>query len=326
MANFIALIRACPVGFGATVVVMARVDGDAPAELVLVSEAKIGDLLGRPGDRFEASGVRLHEGSLYVVFDDTPRVLRLAPDWDSSSGARPALIETGGRAGGYEGLTFEPSERQWYCLIEASETPTGGVRPGIDVLDESFRYVTTRWLDFPVKRENKGIEGIAVLARGGEEYVLGLCEGNACKSGSAGREPGQGRVQVFRRLPDADAATLDHAGTIRLPRSVLFEDYAALDVRGDVVTVVSQVTSALWVGRLRPGPGFADPFEDAGSTYLFPRDKAGRVLYCNIEGLTWLPDGSLVVVSDRAKTDEQASRCRQRDQSIHRFRLPDAGS
>ena len=136
------------------------------------------------------------------------RVLRLAQDWDAGS-AEPELIETGGRAEGYEGLTFEASERRFYCLIEASETPTGAVRPGIDVFDESFRYQTSRWLDFPVKRENKGIEGIAVLSRDGADYVLGMCEGNACKSGSAGREPGQGRIQVFRGLRDGRAIARD---------------------------------------------------------------------------------------------------------------------
>jgi hypothetical protein len=66
-------------------------------------------------------------------------------------------------------------------------------------------------------------------------------------------------------------------------------------------------------------------FEDEGVTYLFPRNKEGRILYCNLEGVTWLPDGRLVVVSDRAKVEEQASRCRRKDQSIHLFKRPALG-
>jgi hypothetical protein len=117
-----------------------------------------------------------------------------------------------------------------------------------------------------------------------------------------------------------------HTGTIKLPSSVLFEDYAGLDFRDRTVTVISQVTSAMWVGRVRPAPaGLDDPFEDKGSIYLFPRNREGRIVYCNLEGVTWLPDGSLVVVSDKAKADEQASRCRRKDQSIHLFKLPATG-
>jgi hypothetical protein len=290
-----------------------------PVLLELVRESKIGELLKEgPGKRYEASGVHFKDGYLYVVFDDHPNILRIAPDWSTSKEA-PELIETHVRTAGYEDITYQPYEKRWYCLIEASETRSGHFKPRIDEFDEEFRFIDSRWLDFPVKRENKGIEGLSTLRYQGEDYVLGLCEGNLCKSGSAGREPGQGRVQVFRRT-DGD---WQHAGTIRLPTSVLFEDYASLDFHDRAVTVISQVSSAMWVGRVRTAPaGLDDVFEDEGVTYLFPRDKGGRIIYCNLEGVTWLPDGRFVVVSDRAKADEQASRCRRKDQSIHIFKLP----
>jgi hypothetical protein len=290
--------------------------------LELVSESKIGELLrDRLPRRYEASGVHFKDGYLYVVFDDEPNILRIRPDWSTSEEA-PTLIETHVRTTGYEDITYQPFEKRWYCLIEASETRSGGFKPRVDEFDESFRFVDSRWLDFSVKRENKGIEGLSTLRHQGEDYVLGLCEGNLCKSGSAGREPGQGRIQMFRRT-DGD---WEHTGTIKLPRSVLFEDYASLDFHDRLVTVISQVSSAMWVGRVRPEPaGLDDVFEDEGRTYLFPRDKEGRIIYCNLEGVTWLPDGRLVVVSDRAKADEQSSRCRRKDQSIHLFKLPAQG-
>ncbi len=295
-----------------------------PAQLQLVREAKISDLLkGRREKRYEASGVHFVDGFLYVVFDDSTDVLRISPDWDASQ-ETPALIITHVQSAGYEDLTYQPSEKRWYCLIEASETQSGGLKPGIDEFDAAFHLVGSHWLDFPVKRENKGIEGLSTLRYRGEDAILGLCEGNACKSGSAGREPGQGRIQVFRRPDNAQsAAEWEHVDTIKLPSSVLFEDYAGLDVRDHTMTVVSQLSSAMWVGKLRPNPtGSHDLFEDEGRTYLFPRNREGRIIYCNVEGVTWLPDGRLVIVSDKAKPDEQASRCRQKDQSIHIFRLP----
>jgi hypothetical protein len=295
---------------------------EPPILLELVCEAKIGELLGKgAAGRYEASGVHFKGGYLYIVFDDAPNVLRLRPDW-STNGEAPTLIETHVRAAGYEDITYQPFEKRWYCLIEAAETKSGGFKPGIDEFDASFRFIGSHWLDFPVKRENKGIEGLSYLRYRDQDYILGLCEGNACKSGSAGREPGQGRIQVFRRTE----GDWQHTGTIRLPESVLFEDYASLDFRDRYVTVVSQVSSALWVGRVRRAPtGLDDLFEDGGRTALFPRDPKGRIIYCNLEGVTWLPDRRLVVVSDKAKSDEQASRCRRKDQSIHIFKLPARG-
>ena len=305
-----------------------------PILLELVREAKIGELLGEAhGKHYEASGVHFKDGYLYVVFDDAPDILRISPDWSTSQEA-PTLIETHVRAAGYEDITYQPFEKRWYCLIEASETRSGGFKPGIDEFDASFRFVESHWLDFPVKRQNKGIEGLSYLRYRDENYILGLCEGNACKSGSAGREPGQGRIQVFRRSAgersagerpagEPSAEDWQHTGAIKLPPSVLFEDYASLDLRNRYVTVISQVSSAMWVGRVRSDPaGLDDLFEDEGRTYLFPRNKDGRIIYCNVEGVTWLPDGRLVVVSDKAKSDEQASRCEQKDQSIHIFKLP----
>jgi len=295
---------------------------DQPVLLELVGESKIADLLkGTRGQRYEASGVHFKDGYLYVVFDDAPNILRIRPDWSTSEEA-PALIETHVRTTGYEDITYQPFEKRWYCLIEASETRPGRFRPLIDEFDESFQFIDSHWLDFPVKRENKGIEGLSYLRYRGQDTILGLCEGNACKSGSAGREPGKGRIQVFRRTDGEWQRT----GTIKLPETVLFEDYASLDFRDRYVTVISQVSSAMWVGRVRSDPtSLDDLFEDESRTFLFPRDKEERIIYCNLEGVTWLPDRRLVVVSDKAKADEQASRCRRKDQSIHIFKLPARG-
>lgn len=293
---------------------------DAPQRLELVKEATFAQLLGGGSrTRYEASGVHYRDGHLYVVFDDAPRVVRLRPDWDAA-GEAPVVIEAASRAGGYEDVTYQAEEKRWYCLVEACDNGAGEFRPVVDEFDESFEFLASHWLDFPVKRENKGIEGLSTLRLLGEDYLLGLCEGNACKSGSAGREPGQGRIHAFRR----GSSDWERVATIKLPRTVQFADYASLDVRNGSMTVVSQVSSSLWVGRLRADPsGFHDLFADAGRTYLFPRSRTGQILYCNIEGVTWLPDGTLVVVSDRAKPEEQAGRCRQHDQSIHMFRPAD---
>ena len=153
-------------------------------------------------------------------------------------------------------------------------------------------------MNYPLKGGNKGFEGLSTLYYAGNEYLLGLCEGNDCKSGNSGVEPGKGRIQVF----SWSAETWEHAGTIRLPEAVRFKDYASLDISNGSLTVISQASSALWVGGIHAQPGsLEDQFEDVGRLFLFPRDDEGRMMYCNMEGVTWLKNDHLVVVSDKRK-------------------------
>jgi hypothetical protein len=70
-----------------------------------------------------------------------------------------------------------------------------------------------------------------------------------------------------------------------------------------------------------------DLFVDEGTVYRFPCDSREKALFCNVEGVSWIDDRTLVVVSDRFKAGDQHDRCRTHDRSIHIFRLPDdAGS
>ena len=86
------------------------------------------------------------------------------------------------------------------------------------------------------------------MHRQGQTYLLGLCEGNRCQGGAAGRVPGGGRIHVFQR----GRHHWDRVAKIRLPETVLFVDYSGIAVNGDRIAVVSQVSSALWVGNLAP--------------------------------------------------------------------------
>jgi hypothetical protein len=294
---------------------------DKATVLELVQEARISELLkGAGGKRYEASGIFLKDGWLHIVFDDTPRLLRIRPDW-SQSGEEPILLDLKGTGSGYEDITYQPSASRWYCLIEAAERTSGVFMPRVDAFDESFAFMKSYWLDFPLKAGNKGFEGLSTLHVHGNDYLLCLCEGNDCKGGSAGAEPGKGRIQVFRWASE----TWVHTGTIRLPKAMRFRDYASLDLRNGRLTVISQATSAMWVGCLRADPdGPEERIKEDGRLYLFPRDNKDRILYGNLEGVTWLGNDRIVVVSDKVKAD-QPKRSARKDQSIHIFRLPAPG-
>ena len=289
--------------------------------LELVLEVQIGELLqGATDKRYEASGVFLKDDYLHIIFDDDPHLLRLGMDWQHAK-EEPFFLDLRDNGEGYEDITYHSSTNRWYCLIEAAETKSGIYMPRVDEFDQSFTFIKRYWLKFPLKAGNKGFEGLATLHYAGNEYLLGLCEGNDCKSGSAGVEPGKGRIQVFKRA----AEEWDHVGTIKLPKTVRFKDYSSLDICEGYLTVLSQSSSAMWVGRIRAQPAsLKDVFEDDGHLFLFPRDKKGQTIYCNLEGVTWLGNDRLVLVSDKGK-DKQSKRCARKGQSIHIFKLPSVG-
>ena len=284
--------------------------------LRLVKEHKLHELLGGSrDDRLEASGVCARGKSFYVIFDNAPHVARL--DCSLTAGHKDnVLLRQRGESVGFEDVTFHEGMKRFLIMIEALPF-RDAYRPLIEEYDEDFRFIEYNWVDFRLPGENKGIEGLCYVRRGNEDYVLGMCEGNRCKCGKAGRKPGGGRIQVFQK----GKGQWDHVGTLKLPKSVRFEDYASLRVEGDRIAVVSQVTSALWIGRLSPK---TLELVDEGQTYLFPRDERGRVIYCNIEGIAWVTPSRLVVVSDKRKPGEQPKCCGPKDQSIHLFDLPRA--
>ena len=119
---------------------------------------------------------------------------------------------------------------------------------------------------------------------------------------------------MFRRGP----RNWNRVAKIRLPETVLFEDYSGITVAGDRIAIVSQVSSALWLGHLAP-----DSWQvtGPGTSYALPADAEGNVVYGTAEGVSWIGPDRVVMVSDKAKP-EQDRRCRAKDQSIHIFRIP----
>src|SRR5262249_51273930 len=146
-----------------------------------------------------------------------------------------------------EDITYDPFNNRFYLLIEA-QPHFGNNMAKVEEYDEHFRYISSAWLDFPLDRLNKGFEGLTCIHWGEQTYLLGACEGNRCKGGAAGRKPGGGRIQIFSKEQDR----WDHVGTMRLPKTLLFEDYSSLTVVDDRIAVVSQASAAAWVGKFSP--------------------------------------------------------------------------
>jgi hypothetical protein len=284
--------------------------------LELIVEAKVADLLDRPdGDgvraaSLEPSGVCVHDGACYLIFDDSSAIARIEDLSGRSLRNRMLDASVGGHAQDREDIAFDPVSGHFFVLVEA-------VRHHGQLLSEVLEYASDgtplgrAFLDLILETQNKGLEGLSCVVRDGEPFLLGLCEGNRCRGGVEGRRPGGGRIHIFQRGPHH----WTHVDVIRLPKDVHFVDYASVAVSGDRIAVVSQSSSALWIGKLA-AKGFA--VEDGGTIYRFPRDAQDRVVYGNVEGVSWLSGDRLVMVSDKA---EKNSPVRAKERSLHVFAL-----
>jgi len=286
-----------------------------PLELVI--EAKVADLLNAPDDdgdgaaSLEPSGVCVHEGACYLIFDDSSAIARIEDLTGRSVRNRIMDASVGDHSQDREDITFDPISGHFFVLVEA-------VRHHGQLLSEVLEYspdgkrLGRAFLELVLETQNKGLEGLSCIVRDGSTFLLGLCEGNHCRGGAEGRRPGGGRIHIFKR----GLHHWVHVDVIRLPKEVDFVDYASVAVSGDRIAVVSQTSSALWIGKLAV-EGFA--VKDGGTIYPFPNDGHGRVVYGNVEGVSWLSGDQLVMVSDKAARNSPAL---VKERSIRLFALP----
>jgi hypothetical protein len=279
----------------------------------LIREQKISNLLKPPRDGvLEASGVFARGRDCFVVFDNVRRPACIGADLRPGSPAHRWLGRS--RFGeGYEALTYSPQCKRFYLMIEAEKHPDGTFKGLIHEYDERWRLKAQRWVNFPFEKRNTGFEGLAAVHWRNENYLLALCEGNNCRAGRPGKKRGKGRIHVLQLVGEM----WQPIALIKLPVRAKFKDYSGLALRGDRLAVISQESSAVWVGRLRAGRW---AIAGSGRSYQFPRTKKGKRLYCTIEGISWLSKTTFVAVSDYRKS-VFPKRCAKKDQSIHLFSL-----
>ena len=287
--------------------------------LRLLREAPLRDLLAPIAPdlhRLEASGVVLIDDLLWIIFDNLPHLVAVGPGLAPGPGAA-TVVRGSGPAAGYEDVAHDEVSGRRFVLIESARTPQGRYRPQIDEYDAHWRHLARRWVELDVVHRNKGLEGLTCVHRGGRLHLLALSEGNGGRGGRRGRRPGDGVVHVL--VEEAGAWAV--AGRIHLPAGLPFVDHSGISVHGDRIAVVSQESSALWVGRLDPGSWRV---AGGGRVHPFPRDRRGRLLYGTVEGVTWVDERTVAAVSDRAKPAAQR-RLRRTAESVHLFALPEPG-
>jgi hypothetical protein len=269
------------------------------APLNLIRETRIRTLLPGAPDRLEASGVVAADGRYHVIFDNLRAVALIDANLDRT--APNALVPAEpGKADGYEDIARDPVTGHVFLLIEA-EDRDGVLQARVEEYDETLRFMTAGWLEYELHRANKGIEGLEVVRRADGLYLLGLHE--------------VGGLLVFRQ----GRHNWKHVATAKLPDDLHFADYSAVALAGGRLALVSQESSALWVGDFATDTWAAI---GPGDTYWFPREPGGEVAYRTVEGVCWLGPERVVVVSDRVKRDGNDHRGRAKEESLHVFDLP----
>ena len=272
--------------------------------MVLDREIKLSKIFGSTLDHYEGSGVAMRNGSLYIVFDDSPRLGIM------DIGLTTGHLGPGGTSDSqFESITA--NQNGFYVIVEADPTGRSQVIP----FDNDGNAQPAQPTDATFADPNKGIEGAAWISAGGTEYLLALCEGNFCSDDETSF--GNGRIKVLA-LQNGSWSTVT---TLNVPPAAAFADYADLALRdaGDGtfdVAVLSQASAALWLGKLTTAP-FA--ITGPGTVYDFPKNDDGTEAYCELEGITFLNATTFAMVSD--KTNDKTY-CNDKDTSAHIFRLP----
>lgn len=275
-----------------------------------VAESKIYKLLKGydSGDKFEASGVYYLNGYFYVACDNLYKIAKIKSTLPQNS-TDNSLLSSGSGDSGFEGITYDNNNTPNFFVVEESVQNGSNYQPRIREYDGSMNYQSSKWADyyFTSSNANKAFEGIAWVFRGGEDYILGLVEGT-------------GKVPVLKKTSNL----WQKVAEITLPASVTFNDYSDITVYGNKVAITSQEDAQLWIGTLNDSSWTIT----SGTAYEFPKGSSSGVvgagtdvLYGNIEGISFISDTQIVVVSDKAKSS-QPSYQSYKDQSIHIFNLP----
>jgi len=194
--------------------------------------------------------------------------------------------------------------------------------------EEAYDILEECGVDYYFDSENKGFEGGAYFSFGGERYLLGLCQGNHCSGGAKGKESGNGMAVLTRLTRGKDGKCLwAFEKEVHLPKEADFIDYADLAIYytdydyGDVlaVGVVSQESAAVWIGELDTKKW---EFIGPGKVYHFPRSDSCQIIFCNVEGISFLDAYQIIATSDRSKAAQDYN-CVGNDQSVHTFLLPE---
>ncbi|CAF3562210.1 unnamed protein product [Adineta steineri] len=302
-------------------------------------------------DRFESSDVILSRDGhvMYVVFDNMYNIGVICTSLGRSFNCTDELLEwpqssLKNKKSSFEGIAYNPRSETYFVVQEAIPTDNKKIFQA-NVFEISInqkdsipvRIIESCLINHDFDTQNKGFEGLEFVLhqKSKKSYLLALCEANQCNHKST--TDNNGRVVVLEKTKSTSKSTCvwQPVGTFDLPSSVHFDDYSAISIYHQPsyklpthVAVTSQENSQVWIGtieEINKAPFFQFSSLNKDTVYNLPRTtemaSECQIKYCNIEGVTWRGKNQLILVSDKAKTDQDIH-CIEKDQSLHYLGLP----
>ncbi|GAX21750.1 hypothetical protein FisN_31Lh038 [Fistulifera solaris] len=290
------------------------------------------DTLGQT--KFEASSVVIHDDYAYAVCDSSWSLSKFRTDLQPFSPDNVQIVSTKVHSSkkqdnsGYEALVQDAGF--FYVVRESIQQRDKSFHAEIEQLqvnDQQYSAVNKQMTEFEFEGDSKGFEGAIAIhdQNDGALVILALCEANHC-SEERKDDVGNGKLVAMK----SNGTVWTTLRIIDVPPSAAFHDYSAISILGDRVAITSQEESQVWIGRLKglveDGLWDIDTIEfasDEETVYDFPKDNECETIYCNIEGIHWMNEYTLLAVSDKMKgRGKQDFRCFDKDQTAHVFVLP----
>jgi len=257
--------------------------------------------------KIEASGVYYNNGNYYIIFDNLHKIAIIKQDFSIINSNQWLGKERAKRKSGFEGITYNPLTNK-YLVVQESEKFQNKIIPVIHEFTHDFETSDSYDIDFLLKNENKGAEGITFFKIKNESYILLLFE----KPNTLNQSTNEvGNILVLKKKN----GYYEEFAYLSLPKNVNFDDFSDIAWNGSKIAVLSQESSSLWVGELTEEL----TWKNAGNTYYFPK-REGEYLYCNLEGISWINETTIVLVSDTSKK-KQPSICKEKSEMIHLWKI-----
>ncbi len=278
-----------------------------------IFEIKLSEILSYPlhHKKLEGSGIYYYNKKYYIIFDNINYLAIIDTDFNKNSllwlPTRPSS--------GFEAITFSEQKQSFYILEEASKEiiPHGYIH---EYRLSENKFLNPVKIPFPLESKH-GFEGIAVYTLENKNYFILLLE----KETSHPKIPQKGNLLILEEHPKLGLIeyafySLSHIG---------FKDYSDIAIKQNKVAIVSQKSSAVWIGEW--DYKIHKPIH--GKAYKFPLvDEKGKFEggfqkgYCNVEGVSWVSEKTLVFVSDRQKKHKRKEVCAFKEEMLHIFEIP----
>ncbi|MCP5499736.1 MAG: hypothetical protein H7A25_07535 [Leptospiraceae bacterium] len=273
-----------------------------------IYEVKFSEIADDKLSKYEASGLVYTSERIYVVFDNTERIASFT--FKNKKVENISFFGSNKDDSQFEAISFGFTDKPYLFIAEESRKEKGEYIPYIHIYDTSGNKLDEFSSKVPLKKENKGFEGLAFTRRLSHPQLVALCEGEGCGKAYKNKK---GILYVFGLQKNK----WKKEAVIELPYLQGFSDYSDIALLEDKVAITSQEGSYVWIGEFMKGSW---KLKNKGLIYAFPRGKQKELLYCNIEGVSWIDETTLAFVSDKAKKSYPKS-CKTKSEMFHVFIL-----